>query len=82
VELRALVAAMLPHIDLPELLLEVHAWTGFLNAYVHVSGQDTRMPNLPVSVAALLIADACNVGLVPVTDPEVEALTRRPTVPC
>ncbi len=39
------------------------------------------MPNLPVSVAALLIADACNVGLVPVTDPEVEALTR-PTVPC
>jgi len=34
------------------------------------------MPNLPVSVAAPLIADACNVGLVPVTDPEVEALTR------
>ena len=41
VELRALTAAMLPRIDLPELLQEVHAWTGFLHAYVHVSGQDT-----------------------------------------
>jgi len=76
VELRALTAAMLPRIDLPELLLEVHAWTGFLHAYVHVSGHDTRMSDLPISVAALLIAEACNVGLVPVTDPDVEALTR------
>jgi TnpA family transposase len=75
-ELRELTAAMLPRIDLPELLLEVHAWTGFLHAYVHVSGERTRMNDLPVSVAALLIAEACNVGLVPVTDPNVEALTR------
>jgi len=75
-ELRELTAAMLPRIDLPELLLEVHAWTGFLHAYVHVSGGRTRMNDLPVSVAALLIAEACNVGLVPVTDPNVEALTR------
>jgi len=34
------------------------------------------MGELPVSVAALLIAEACNVGLVPVTDPNIEALTR------
>lgn len=67
---------MLPRVELPELLLEVHAWTGFLHAYVHVSGHDTRMTDLPVSVAALLIAEACNVGLAPVTDPDVEALTR------
>jgi len=75
-ELRELTAAMLPRIDLPELLLEVHAWTGFLRACVHVSGEQTRMNDLAVSVAALLIAEACNVGLVPVTDPNVEALTR------
>jgi len=76
VELRDLTAAMLPRVDLPELLLEVHAWTGFLHAYVHVSGHDTRMKDLPVSVAALLIAEACNVGLTPVIDADVEALTR------
>lgn len=75
VELRDLTAAMLPRVDLPELLLEVHAWTGFLHAYVHVSGHDTRMRDLPVTVAALLVAEACNVGMVPVTDPDVEALT-------
>jgi len=76
-ELREMTAAMLPRIDLPELLLEVHSWTGSLGAYVHVSGEQTRMGgDLPVSVAALLIADACNVGLVPVTDPNIEALTR------
>jgi TnpA family transposase len=76
VELRRLTAAMLPRIDLPELLLEVHAWTGFLHAYVHVSGEDTRMSDLPISVAALLIAEACNVGLIPMIDPDIEALTR------
>ena len=67
---------MLPRIDLPELLLEVHAWTGFLGAYVHVSGAEARMSDLPISVAALLVAEACNVGLTPVTDPDNEALTR------
>ena len=74
--LREHTAAMLPRIDLPELLLEVHAWTGFLGAYVHVSGAEARMSDLPISVAALLVAEACNVGLTPVTDPDNEALTR------
>ena len=46
VELRELTAAMLPRIDLPELLLEVHAWTGFLDAYVHVSGSSST-PDVP-----------------------------------
>ena len=75
-ELRALVAGMLPPIDLPELLLEVQAWTGFLDEYVHVGELGTRMEDLPVSVAALLVAEACNVGLTPVTKPAVPALTR------
>ena len=48
VELRELTAAMLPRIDLPELLLEVHAWTGFLDAYVHASGAEARMTDLPI----------------------------------
>ncbi len=32
VQLRGLVDAMMPRVDLPELILEVHAWTGCLNA--------------------------------------------------
>jgi TnpA family transposase len=74
--LRETVAAMLPRVDLPDLLLEVHGWTGFLEEYTHVGERGPRMDGLPVSVAALLVAEACNVGLTPVTDPNNPALTR------
>ena len=52
------------------------AWTGFLDAYTHVGTLHPRMQDLPVSVAALLVAEACNVGLTPVTNPNEAALTR------
>ncbi|MEQ4726272.1 transposase, partial [Nonomuraea sp. B19D2] len=74
--LRAACQAMLPRIDLPELLLEVHSWTSFLDAYVHLADISTRMPDLPRSLAALLISEACNVGLTPVIKDGDEALTR------
>jgi TnpA family transposase len=76
VQLRETVTAMLPRVDLPDLLLEVHGWTGFLDEYRHAGGLAARMDDLPVSVAALLVAEACNVGLTPVTDPGSPALTR------
>jgi Tn3 transposase DDE domain len=74
--LRDTVTAMLPRVDLSDLLLEVHGWTGFLQEYTHVGERGPRMDGLPVSVAALLVAEACNVGLTPVTDPNSPALTR------
>ncbi|MEU4516281.1 Tn3 family transposase [Nonomuraea wenchangensis] len=74
--LRAACQAMLPRIDLPELLLEVHAWTGFLAAYVHLADVSTRMNDLPRSLVALLISEACNVGITPVIKAGDEALTR------
>lgn len=74
--LRATCQAMLPRVDLPELLLEVHAWTGFLDAYVHLAEIFPRMEDLAVTVAALLVAEACNVGLTPVIKAGEAALTR------
>lgn len=74
--LRGTAQAMLPRVDLPELLLEVHAWTGFLDAYTHLAETSTRTKDLPVSVAALLVAEACNVGLTPVIKPGEAALSR------
>ena len=41
--LRGRVARMLPKIDLPDLLFEVHAWTGFLDSFVHLGDGTTRM---------------------------------------
>ncbi|GGT30564.1 hypothetical protein GCM10010176_088940 [Nonomuraea spiralis] len=50
--LRAACQAMLPRIDLPELLLEVYSWTGFLDAYVHPADISTRMHELSMSARA------------------------------
>ena len=74
--LRVHIADMLPRVDLPGILLEVHSWTGFLDAYTHISGSVPRMDELPVSLAAALIAQACNVGLTPVVADGHPTLTR------
>ncbi|NKY60933.1 Tn3 family transposase [Nocardia flavorosea] len=76
-DLRRRVEAMLPRIDLPELVLEVMSWhPGFTEAFTHVSGNPARVADLGLSVAAVLCAHAMNVGFGPVTSPGVEALTR------
>ena len=76
VELRDLVARMLPRVDLPELLLEVHGWTGCFDEFTHVSEAGAHLDDLAVSVAAVLVAEACNIGFRPVVKPGVPALTR------
>jgi TnpA family transposase len=69
------VAAMLPRIDYPELLLEVHAHTGMFDAFGHISGSHARRSDLDITLAALTVARSCNVGLVPVAKAEAPALT-------
>jgi hypothetical protein len=76
-DLRRRVEAMLPEIDLPELVLEVMSWVaGFTEAFTHASGNDARVADLGLSVAGVLCANAMNVGFKPVTSPGVPALTR------
>lgn len=74
--LRKTTAAMLPKIDLPDLLFEGDSWTGFLDAFVYLGDGRTRMENLKTSLVALLVAEACNIGYTPVVDANDEALTR------
>jgi TnpA family transposase len=76
VDLRRRVRRLLPAVELPELLLEVHAWTGYLDEFTHVSEAGARLDGLPLSVAALLVAEACNLGLRPVAQDATPALTR------
>lgn len=76
-DLRRRVERMLPEIDLPELVLEVMSWVpGFTEAFTHASGNDARVADLGLSVAAVLCAHAMNVGFKPVISPGTEALTR------
>jgi TnpA family transposase len=76
VELRAKLTAMLPRVDLPELLLEVHQSTGFADEFTHVGEGGARVEDLHKSVCAVLIAEACNVGLEALVKPDDPALTR------
>lgn len=80
IELDRVVAAMLSRVDLPELLMDVHARTGFLDEFHHYAQNDprtaARLDDLAVSLAAVFIAEGCNLGYGPLTKPGHPALTR------
>jgi hypothetical protein len=73
--LRATVDARMPHVDLPEGLLEIHGATGFADEFTHVSEPTARLGDLALSVCAVLLAEACNVGVAAVARPDLPALT-------
>ena len=70
VALRAAVAVRLPRVDLPEILLEIHARTGFAADFTHASEAGARVEDLATSVCAVLVAEACNTGLEPLVRPD------------
>ncbi|PZS27965.1 MAG: Tn3 family transposase [Pseudonocardiales bacterium] len=76
-ELRERLQAMLPRVDLPELILDVFSWQpGFLEAFRAASGGDSRLGDLSVTVTAALCAHALNIGFAPIIDDRSPALTR------
>ena len=76
VKFKEQVTNLLPKIDLTELLLEIHAHTGFLNEFNHVSEANSRADDLITSICAVLIAEACNIGLEPLIKNHIPALTQ------
>jgi hypothetical protein len=75
-DLRDNIAARLPRVDLPDVLLEVDAWTGFTKEFSHASEGRARVEDLAISICAVLIAEACNLGYEPLVRPGIAALTR------
>ncbi|HEV2639027.1 MAG TPA: Tn3 family transposase [Actinocrinis sp.] len=74
--LDAEVAARMPSVDLPEMVLEVHGWVPFLGQFTHVSGEAARAEDITTSIAAVLCAEATNVGMQPVVNDSRDALKR------
>ena len=74
--LREQTAALLPRVDLAELLLEIQAKTGFADAFTHVSEAEARAGDLSTSVCAVLLSEACNIGLRAVEQRDHPALVR------
>ena len=70
------VDALLPSVDLTELLLEIHAHTGFADEFTHVSESNARAEDLTISICAVLLSEACNIGLEPLIKHHIPALTR------
>lgn len=75
-ELRQQIASLIPKVDLTELLVEINAITGFTNEFTHVSESNARAEGLDISLCAVLMAEACNIGLEPLIKPQIPALTR------
>jgi TnpA family transposase len=76
VALRAEVAARLPRVDLPEIILEIAARTGFTKAFTHVSERESRAADLTTSLSAVLLAESCNTGFEPFVRQDVPSLRR------
>lgn len=74
-QLRSSVKNLLPRVDLPEVLLEVHQKTGFASAFTHLSEQKARVKDLEISICAVLLSEACNIDLEPLTRADLPALT-------
>ena len=75
-KLRADVDGLLPNrVAFSEILLEVCRWTGFADAFTHLSEGRARVQDLHVSICAVLLAEACNISLEDVAHPGIPALT-------
>ena len=73
--LRQHLTARLPPVELAALLLEVAALTDFTGAFTHVADGQPATADLPLSICAVLLAQACNIGLKSVVRAEIPALT-------
>ncbi len=76
VSLKNSVAAMLPRVDLAEAVLEIQSRTGFASEFTHISEANARVEDLELSICAVLVAEACNIGLEPLINQQLPALTR------
>lgn len=71
-----LISDLLPVVALTELLLEINAHTGFADEFTHANEAGAHMDDLTVSICAVLLAEACNIGMEPFIRPNIPALTR------
>jgi TnpA family transposase len=74
--LRRATSAMLPaRVAFSEVLLEVCRWTGFADAFTHLSEGQARAEDLHVSICAVLLTEACNISLAEVANPGIPTLS-------
>jgi len=75
ITLRQQVADLLPSANLPDVMLEIHRLTGFGDEFTHLTEHQAQVEDLPISLCAVLLAEACNIGLQPLVRSDIPALT-------
>lgn len=65
---------LIPAIDLPDLLLEVNQQVNLTSHFQHTNDSTVRMEELDVSILAVLLAEACNIGFSPVSREGIDSL--------
>lgn len=76
IALRHEIKARMPRVDLPEILLEIAARTGCMEAFTHLTERTARATDLTTSLCAVLLAEACNTGPEPFVREDAAALKR------
>jgi TnpA family transposase len=76
IQLNNSVRQLIPPVDLTELLLEIDARTGFTSEFAHISESGARAQDLHISLCAVLLAEACNIGFEPLIKHNIPSLTR------
>jgi len=76
IELRKQVAARMPRVDPPDIVLEIAARTGFADAFTHLTERTARAQDITTSICAVLLAEACNTGPEPFIHNENPSLRR------
>jgi len=66
----------MPKVGLPDVLLEIMTRTGFAQAFTHLSERQAKVDNFEISLCAVLVGQACNIGIEPMARPDIPALRR------
>ena len=74
--LRRDIQARLPKGDLPDILLEVCARVNLADSFTHVNERGARVADFQISLAAVLVAESCNIGFEPMIRSDIPALRR------
>ena len=73
-EFKARVRQLMPSVELSDLLLEVNQRLKLTQNFYSLSEASSRMEDLDISIMAVLLAEACNIGLTSVSKESIECL--------
>ena len=76
IALRRDIQVRLPKGDLPDILLEVCTRTDLADRFTHVNERGARVADFQISLAAVLVAQSCNIGFEPMSRSDIPALRR------